>query len=123
MKPLMHRPRLVDLLPAAAVGLLAALGPEIAVGWWLDSVSRGAANEAVFFAVAAAVWIVSRRQKMARLAALWIGIQVELVAALFWMGAGTIWPLTITMGGALTAMAVACGGGAGHGLTRVISSR
>lgn len=117
----MTRTRPVGLLLPLTIGLLVAVALQAAAGWWLNSGPRVVAGELVFLILAAGVSGLSRRRQAARLVALWLGVQIGLTGFLFWMGPGTIWPLTLAMGGVLSAVAVAAGGGLAYLLTKGVA--
>ena len=101
-------------MPSLLAGLLSAIYMQTVVGWWMNSGRGVAYTDAVFLGLAVVCGCLGGRSTLlVRLAALWVGAQIGLVAVLFWIGPGTIWPLTILMGGIVSGVAMLVGGGVG----------
>jgi hypothetical protein len=109
----------------ALIGVVVGAGiqPLTPTGWWLNS-GRGVALTVSVLTGAALVvglrgfaWPAGRAEAMAA-AALWAGINVGMAAVLFSAGPGTIFPIVLAVGAAISALAVSAGVLAGARLAR-----
>ena len=100
-------------------GFVLAVVLQQPTGWWLNSgvgVAVTLAGVVTAAIVVAAVGPVLGRRDQAR--ALWVGVNAGLAASLLRVGPGTIWPIVIVIGGALTGVAVFLGAFAGGALRK-----
>jgi hypothetical protein len=91
-------------------------------GWWLDS-SRGVLRTVgalLLAGVAVAVW--QKRMSWSGGTALWAGAVVGMAVVLFQTGPGTIWPIVLIIGGAVSAAAVFGGVLLGRGLNNLLGA-
>jgi hypothetical protein len=98
------------------VGIVVSVSVHMANGWWLNS-GRGVALMLALLAAAATIVVRLLGAAPTQPAgSLWAGSFLGMVATLVWSGAGTIWPIVLVVGGALSAAAVALGAVAGGAL-------
>jgi hypothetical protein len=94
---------------AFASGFLTVVLLQAGYGWWLDS-GPGVLRTLLVLLVwsmAAAVW--GQTNRWDRALAIWLGAISGSMAALFWIGPGTIWPIVLAMAAVLTGAAVSVG--------------
>lgn len=92
------------------IGLLAAMLPQLAGGWWLNSGRGVLTTMAVLFGTAVGVCFRSDAPWFLA-TAMSIGAFAGMTATLFWIGPGTIWPIVLIVAAALTCTAVYAGAG------------
>ena len=106
MNTRMIRPGLVPL----TVGFLAAMLPQMAGGWWLNSGRGVVTTMVVLFGTAIGVCFRSDAPWF-RATAMSAGSFAGMVATLFWIGPGTLWPIVLVVAAALACAAIYAGAG------------
>ncbi len=109
----------------ALVGAIVGAGvqPLTSTGWWLNSGRGVALTTAVLIGTAFVVGLrgfawPAGRAEAAGAAALWAGVNVGMAAVLFDAGPGTIFPIVLAVGAAISALAVCAGVLAGARVAR-----
>jgi hypothetical protein len=103
------RVRFAVRFAAFASGFLAVVLLQASYGWWLDS-GRGVLRTLlVLMAWSMVVGVWRHTNRWDRALAIWLGAISGSIAALFWIGPGTIWPIVLGMAAVLTGAAVSVG--------------
>jgi hypothetical protein len=93
-----------------AGGFVVAVVLQRLTGWWLNSGIGIAATLGGVFVLSVIAALVRSGGRRARLTWLWAGVNVGLTIALVLSGPGTIWPIVMVVGAALTGATVMIGG-------------
>jgi hypothetical protein len=100
----------VNRFSAFASGFLAVVLLQAGWGWWLNS-GRGVLRTSLVLLVWSMVVAAARQgsNRWDRALAIWLGAISGSMAALFWIGPGTIWPIVLAMAAVLSGVAVIAG--------------